>query len=40
MRLLSDEFRLCMGLAGTVKVEDITKEYLVKIDRSGFVSRL
>lgn len=40
LRLLSDEFRLCMGLAGTVKVEDITKEYLVKIDKSGFVSRL
>lgn len=40
LRLLSDEFRLCMGLAGTVKVEDITKEYLVKIDKSGFISRL
>ncbi|KAF6233357.1 hypothetical protein HO173_008289 [Letharia columbiana] len=40
LRLLSDEFRLCMGLAGTVKVEDITKEYLVKIDKSGFTSRL
>lgn len=40
LRLLSDELRLCMGLAGTVKVEDITKEYLVKIDKSGFISRL
>ena len=40
LRLLSDEFRLCMGLAGTVKVEDISKEYLVKIDKSGFISRL
>ena len=40
LRLLSDEFRLCMGLAGTVKVEDITKGYLVKIDKSGFTSRL
>ena len=40
LRLLSDEFRLCMGLAGTVKVEDITKEYLVKMDKSGFISRL
>ena len=40
LRLLSDEFRLCMGLAGTVKVADIRKEYLVKIDKSGFVSRL
>ena len=40
LRLLSDELRLCMGLAGTVKVGDITREYLVKMDRSGFVSRL
>lgn len=40
LRLLSDEFRLCMGLAGTVKVEDITKDYLVKIDKSGFIARL
>ena len=40
LRLLTDEFKLCMGLAGTVKVADITKEYLVKIDKSGFISRL
>lgn len=40
LRLLSDEFRLCMGLAGTVRVEDINQEYLVKVDKSGFVSRL
>ncbi|KAM0799076.1 glycolate oxidase [Usnea florida] len=40
LRLLSDEFKLCMGLAGTVKVADITKEYLVKIDKGGFISRL
>ena len=40
LRLLGDEFKLCMGLAGTVKVADITKEYLVKIDKSGFISRL
>lgn len=40
LKLLSDEIRLCMGLAGVTKVEDIGKEYLVKIDRSGFVSRL
>ena len=39
LRLLGDEFKLCMGLAGTIKVEDITKDYLVKIDKSGFVSR-
>jgi (S)-2-hydroxy-acid oxidase len=40
LRLLSDEFKLCMGLAGVTKVEDIGREYLVKMDRSGFVSRL
>ena len=40
LRLLRDEFKLCMGLAGVTRVEDIGKEYLVKMDRSGFVSRL
>ncbi|KAI4124036.1 MAG: hypothetical protein LQ347_005890 [Umbilicaria vellea] len=40
LRLLRDELRLCMGLAGTVSCADISKEYLVKVDRSGFVSRL
>ena len=40
LRLLSDEIRLAMGLAGVVKVDEISKEYLVKIDKSGFVSKL
>ncbi|KAK4998663.1 hypothetical protein LTR28_013609, partial [Elasticomyces elasticus] len=40
LRLLADEFKLCMGLAGTIKIKDISKDYLVKMDRSGFVSRL
>lgn len=40
LRLLRDEIRLCIGLAGTVKVEEINKDYLVAIDRSGFTSRL
>jgi (S)-2-hydroxy-acid oxidase len=40
LKLLGDEIRLCMGLAGVTKVEDIGKEYLVKMDRGGFVSRL
>jgi (S)-2-hydroxy-acid oxidase len=40
LRLLSDEIKLCMGLAGTVKVEDINKDYLIRIDSSGFTSRL
>lgn len=40
LKLLADEFKLCMGLAGVTKVEDIGKEYLMKMDRSGFMSRL
>ena len=40
LRLLGDEFKLCMGLAGTLTVKDITTEHLVKIDKSGFISRL
>lgn len=40
LRLLTDEFRLCMALAGTVAVRDIGPEYLMKVDRSGFLSRL
>jgi (S)-2-hydroxy-acid oxidase len=40
LKLLGDEIQLCMGLAGVTKVEDIRKDYLVKMDRSGFVSRL
>ena len=40
LKLLRDEFTLCMGLAGTVRVPEISKDYLVKIDKAGFVSRL
>ena len=40
LKLLSDEFRLCMALAGVVSVKDISKEYLVKVDASDFVSKL
>ncbi|KAK4555084.1 hypothetical protein LTR86_007850 [Recurvomyces mirabilis] len=40
LKLLSEEFRLCMALAGVTNVKDIAKEYLVKIDKSGFVSKL
>lgn len=40
LKLLSDEIKLCMGLAGITSVKDIGPEYLVKIDKSGFVSRL
>lgn len=40
LRLYIDEFKLCMALAGCTKVSEINKDYLVKLDRSGFVSRL
>ena len=40
LKLIMDEFRLCMALAGVVRVEEISKEYLVRVDTSGFVSRL
>lgn len=40
LKLLSDEIKLCMGLAGTIQVKDISKEYLVRLDRSGFTARL
>lgn len=40
LRLLTDEIRLCMALAGVTRVQDISKEYLVKVDHSGFTSRL
>ncbi|KAK5110906.1 hypothetical protein LTR62_005444 [Meristemomyces frigidus] len=40
LRLLSEEFRLCMALAGVTRVQEIAKEYLVKVDKSGFVSKL
>ncbi|KAL1624907.1 hypothetical protein SLS54_003631 [Diplodia seriata] len=40
LRLLRDEVTLCMGLAGTVSVKDITSEYLVRMDRDGFPVRL
>lgn len=40
LKILSDEIRLCMGLAGVVNVKEISKEYLAKIDKSGFVAKL
>ena len=40
LKLLADEFKLCMALAGVVKLDEITENYLVKMDKSGFVSRL
>ncbi|KAK0387796.1 hypothetical protein NLU13_4041 [Sarocladium strictum] len=40
LRLLMDEFRLCMGLMGITKVSDIGPECLCKMKPSGFISRL
>lgn len=40
LQLLSAEFKLCMGLAGVTKVSDIGKEYLVRMNRDGFPSKL
>lgn len=37
LKLLSDEIKLCMALAGTTRVQDITKEYLVKVSKSDSV---
>ena len=38
--VVKDEVRSCMGLTGTVRCEDISKQYFVRVDWSGFVSRL
>ena len=40
LKLISDEFRLCMALAGIVKVEEISKDYLVKVGRHGKCTRI
>ncbi|KAF2771132.1 L-lactate dehydrogenase [Teratosphaeria nubilosa] len=40
LKILADEIKLTMALAGVTRVKDIGKEYLVKIDKSGFVARL
>lgn len=40
LRLLIDEFRLCMGLMGVTQVSEIGRESLCKVKRDGFLSRL
>ncbi|KAL7010278.1 hypothetical protein EMMF5_000299 [Cystobasidiomycetes sp. EMM_F5] len=40
LRLLADEFKLCMGLAGTVKVSDINSDFLVRMGNDGQVHRI
>lgn len=37
LKLLADEIKLCMALAGTVSVRDITKDFLVKVSCCSFV---
>uniref|UniRef100_A0A0B7K1V3 Oxidase FUB9 n=2 Tax=Bionectria ochroleuca TaxID=29856 RepID=A0A0B7K1V3_BIOOC len=40
LRLLTDQFRLCMGLCGVTKVSDIGPQYLLKEEAAKFWSRL
>ncbi|EHY59334.1 hypothetical protein HRR83_001393 [Exophiala dermatitidis] len=40
LRLLMDEFRLCMGLAGVTEVKGVGKEYLCRLGMDGRVSKL
>lgn len=40
LRLLTEEFRLCMGLMGTTTIAEIGEGALCKIQRDGFVARL
>jgi (S)-2-hydroxy-acid oxidase len=40
LKLLADEIKLCMGLAGVTKVSEINQDFLVRMDRSGFAHRL
>jgi (S)-2-hydroxy-acid oxidase len=38
LKLLGDEIKLCMALAGTTKVSEINKEYLVKVSGSAVLA--
>lgn len=40
LRLLEDEFKLAMGLAGVTRVQDINKSYLVKMEGYAFPAKL
>jgi (S)-2-hydroxy-acid oxidase len=40
LRLLTDEFQLCMGLMGITKVSEIGPQYLSKLQGNGFLARL
>ncbi|KAJ9629130.1 hypothetical protein H2204_008919 [Knufia peltigerae] len=40
LRLLTDEFQLCMGLAGVARVADIGPQFLYRVKASEFLSRL
>jgi (S)-2-hydroxy-acid oxidase len=40
LRILTDEFRLCMGLMGITKVSEIGPQYLSKLQGDGFLARL
>lgn len=40
LKLLADEIKLCMGLAGVTSVKEINQDYLVRIDSSGVPHRV
>jgi (S)-2-hydroxy-acid oxidase len=40
LRLLADEFRLCMALTGVTKVSEIGPEYLCRVKQDGLLCRL
>lgn len=40
LRLLTEEFRLCMGLMGVTKVSEVGPQYLSKLKGDGFLARL
>lgn len=40
LKILEDEFRLCMGLAGCVSVAEISKAHLMRVQGDGTLARL
>lgn len=40
LKILEDEFRLCMGLAGCASVAEISKAHLVRVQGDGTLARL
>lgn len=40
LKILEDEFRLCMGLVGCTSVAEISKAHLVRVQGDGTLARL